>query len=181
MSTPHKPHPKDPAATPKAMGMGMVVGAWLVIMTVGVLAFQNWFNRASNPNSDPFSSTDSAGRIHVELEINRQGHYVADGMVNDERVRFLLDTGATTVAVPPGIAERAGLPRGARISLNTANGVSHGFLTRIDTVTLGDIELHDISGVVAPGLPDNEVLLGMSFLKHLDWRQAGSKLVLATR
>ena len=163
------------------MGMVMVVGAWVLIMAIGALAFQDWFNRASNPNSDPLSSTDSAGRIHVELDINRQGHYVASGMINDERVRFLLDTGATTVAVPSAIAERAGLPLGTRISLNTANGVSHGFLTRIDTITLGDIELQNISGVIAPGLSGDEVLLGMSFLKHLDWRQAGSKLVLATR
>ena len=83
--------------------MGMVVSGWLVIMAVGVLAFQNWSNRASYPNSGPFSSTDSAGRIHIQLEINRQGHHAAEGVVNDERVRFSLDTGATTVAVPPAL------------------------------------------------------------------------------
>ena len=114
----------------------------------------------------------------VSIQADRQGHYRAAGEINGRAVEFLLDTGATSVAVPASLVAQLGLQRGPKIQLQTANGVSSGYLTRIDQVKLGSIIVNDVSAVITDGL-DSEVLLGMSFLRHLSWRRSKDELVLA--
>ncbi|MGH8436900.1 MAG: retropepsin-like aspartic protease family protein, partial [Pseudomonas sp.] len=109
---------------------------------------------------------------------NGQGHFVSSGRINDETVLFLLDTGATDVAVPAKLAKRLGLKRGAPVTLNTANGLSNGYRTHLERLQLGAIVLHDVRALVAPGMEGDEVLLGMSALKQLEFTQRDGTLVL---
>ncbi len=114
----------------------------------------------------------------MQLAGNRQGHFVASGHINGRPVQFMLDTGATDVSVPADLAERLGLERGAPVTLSTANGRSEGYRTRIELLQLGDIVLRDVAALVAPGLDGDQVLLGMSALKKLEFTQRGGSMLL---
>ncbi|MCU7885403.1 MAG: retroviral-like aspartic protease family protein, partial [Candidatus Thiodiazotropha sp. (ex Lucinoma annulata)] len=90
-----------------------------------------------------------------------------------------LDTGATFVAVSSSLAEKAGLEKGMSAHSQTANGVVRSWLTEIDQLQLGPIIMRNVKATILPNMPNNEVLLGMSFLKHLSLKQQGDELVIS--
>jgi aspartyl protease family protein len=141
------------------------------------MVFNNLLEAQRNPNADP-QSLRNATISEVLLKRNRYGHYVATGAINNEPVEFLLDTGATDVSVPEGLANRLGLDKGARARFQTANGSVYGHMTQLDQVRLGDIELEGVRASINPGMSGESVLLGMSFLKHLEFTQRGDTLIL---
>ena len=89
----------------------------------------------------------------MRLASSRQGHYLVNGQIDGQDVTFLLDTGATQVAVPSAVAERLGLARGAPIVISTANGRATGHRTRLASLRLGDIELRDVAALIASEIP----------------------------
>ncbi|MFO8212242.1 TIGR02281 family clan AA aspartic protease, partial [Pseudomonas aeruginosa] len=101
-----------------------------------------------------------------------------DGLIDGAPATFLLDTGASAVAVPEALALRLQLQRGAPIDLDTANGRTRGWRTRLQRLELGDILLKDVPAIIAPGMGGNEVLLGMSALRQLEFSQRDGTLVL---
>ena len=155
-------------------GVVMLWMAWLLILGGGWWAADHWLGRQANPNQSPAVNAGGA----VVLERNRQGHYVATGEINGHKVTFLLDTGATSVALSTRLARALDLKRGASIQMDTANGTTVGFQTHLNSVRLGDIVVHQVSAVFSDGMLDDTVLLGMSFLKHLEFTQRGNKLIL---
>lgn len=155
----------------------MLVLAWIA----GLALAANWFagiqERQRNPNQQPDSMlTDSA--IEVRLDSNRQGHYLVGGQINGTDVTFLLDTGATFVAIPSEVAGKLGLARGRPIMVSTANGLAESYSTHIDSLVLGDIRLQDVAAGIVPGMTGDEILLGMSALRQLDFSQQGGQLIL---
>jgi aspartyl protease family protein len=156
----------------------MILGAWLMLILLLTLLFSQWLERQNNPNRALKVTTHEGGEVAVVLERNRAGHYVAPGRINDIEVTFLLDTGATYVAVSSTLADKAGLQRGMQVQSRTANGVVRSWLTQIDKLQLGPIEMRDVKATILPSMPDDEVLLGMSFLKHLTLQQKGGELVI---
>jgi aspartyl protease family protein len=152
----------------------MLAIAWLMVMAGGWWYFDGWLARQNNPNQ----AVQATASGEVVLERNRGGHYVASGEINGVPVTFLLDTGATDVALPAELARRLGLKHGAEVTLITANGQARGYRTRLDSVRLGPIMLHDVAATFSDGIEDDTVLLGMSFLKRLDFAQSGGKLIL---
>ena len=116
--------------------------------------------------------------ISVVLQRNRAGHYVTAGEINGQPVTFLLDTGATGVAIPAHLAEKLGIQGGRPVRVQTANGLATSYLTRLDSVSVGDIKLNDVEAGVVPGFTGNQILLGMSFLRHIEFTQRGRTLVL---
>ncbi|WP_137887076.1 TIGR02281 family clan AA aspartic protease [Pseudomonas sp. 2FE] len=158
-------------------GRVMLVLAWGAGLLLATRFFGQWEDEQHNPNQLP-SSSQGAGYIEVRLLGNGQGHFVSSGKINGETVVFLLDTGATDVAIPAGLAKRLGLKRGAPVTLNTANGRSNGYRTHLERLQLGDIVLQDVRALVAPGMDGDEVLLGMSALKQLEFTQRDGTLVL---
>lgn len=167
--------------TEQAPGRGagklMLILAWGLGLFLAARFFGHWEDGQRNPNQQPVSSKGD-GYIEVQLAGNGQGHFLANGQINDEAVVFLLDTGATDVAIPGELATKLGLQRGAAVNLNTANGVSSGYRTRLEHLQLGDIQLHNVRALVAPGMHGDEVLLGMSALKQLEFTQRDGTLVL---
>ncbi len=166
-----------PDAPSQRMGKGMMYAAWLVALGLLTWSFQGWLEEQDNPNRRIESSVSDTA-IEVVLQRNRHGHYQAIGQINGERVEFLLDTGATTVAVPVRMAERLSLSRGPAITITTANGTATAYLTRLNEVRLGEITLHDVAATITPSMDGNDVLLGMSFLKQLEFTQRGDTLTL---
>ena len=155
----------------------MVFAACILFVGLVTWLFQGALERQHNPNISP--ETSSFGAVdQVVLRRNRSSHYIVSGYLNNHRVRFLVDTGATDVALSQRLAEKIGLNAGALVMLSTANGVATGYRTVIDSVVVGNIELKGISAVMSSGIDDNVVLLGMSFLKHLEMIQRDGTLLL---
>lgn len=159
-------------------GKGMIFAAWILFLVLLTLAFSSLLERQNNPNREPASQIGDNGIQEVALRRNRAGHYVATGSINGFPVTFLLDTGATDVAVSGSVAERLGLKRGAPVVNQTANGQVISWRTRLDEVQLGPIRRRDVRAAILPGMQGSEVLLGMSFLKHLEMVQRDSIMTL---
>ncbi len=158
-------------------GRVMLVLAWAAGLFLATRFFADWEQARNNPNQHPVSVVQGE-RVEVRLAGNAQGHFVADGSINGQPVTFLLDTGATDVAIPLQLGERLGLPHGAPIALQTANGQATGYRTLLDSLRLGDILLRQVRAIVVPGFDGDQVLLGMSALKQLEFTQRGGTLVL---
>ena len=162
----------------RKLGQGMLVICFALALTALTVFFDDWIARQNNPNTDPDSFALTDGSLQVVLLRNRQGHYVSAGTVNGRSVTFLLDTGATDVAVPAGLAKNLGLDYGSRIQVNTAAGVVSVFSTTIKQLTLGQIELSEVSASITPSMGGETILLGMSALKQIEFTQRGNTLTL---
>ena len=160
------------------LGRGMIFAAWLLLLALVTFAFSALLERQNNPNRDLAILTEGNAPPQVVLKRNRAGHYVATGQINGHPVTFLLDTGATDVAVPAALAERLGLRKGVQVINQTANGTVVSWRTRLAEVRLGPIRLRNVRAAILPGMDGREVLLGMSFLKHLEMVQRGDTLTL---
>ncbi len=163
----------------KNIGQGMLIASFTLILIALTLYFNDWLANQSNPNQNPNFSISNIGVREVVLERNRQGHYVANGQLNGIPVTFLLDTGATEVAIPSEVADKAGLNRGLAQQASTANGVVTVFSTEIDELRIGNIVLYDIDASVTPSILGNTILLGMSALRQIEFTQRGSNLTLS--
>jgi aspartyl protease family protein len=124
----------------------------------------------------------SSDRAQVTLAAGPGGHFVGEGAVNGNPIRFLVDTGATAIALPASQASRLGIDyrKGQRGISNTANGQVAVYVVSLDSVRLGDIELQRVEAVVfEQGL--DTALLGMSFLNRVEMRREGSTMTLTRR
>ncbi len=113
------------------------------------------------------------------LAADTRGHFITEGTINGGHIRLLVDTGATSVAIPAADAVRLGIDyrRGQRISIQTANGPAPAYVARLDRVSVGAIELLNVEAVVMEqGL--SVALLGMSFLNRLEMKREGSTMTL---
>jgi aspartyl protease family protein len=158
----------------RGSGTLMLVIGWLMVVGLVYWAFHGWADREQNPNRT--LAPTAAGEI--VLQRNREGHYVASGQVNGVDVTFLVDTGATQMALPTSLARQLGLKLGPPIQLKTAAGNAVGYPTRLASVRLGNMEQKDLAGLVTDGLDADVVLLGMNFLRRTEMVQRGDRLIL---
>lgn len=124
----------------------------------------------------------AADRQSVTLAADTRGHFVTDGAINGNPVRFLVDTGATMVALPAAEAVRLGIDyRKGQPGLSaTAGGMVPTYRVKLDSVRLGAIEIAGVDGVVLEqGL--DITLLGMSFLNRVEMKRDGHTMVLIRR
>lgn len=124
----------------------------------------------------------SAPRTSVTLAQDRNGHFRTDAMVNGVHVRFMVDTGATLVALPLAEAQRLGInylqgTPGYSVLADGRRVLS--YRVNLDSVTVGDLTLYNVDGVVTQG--GGEPLLGMSFLSRTEIRNDGQSLTLTKR
>lgn len=100
----------------------------------------------------------------VRIFANRQGHYVGTGQINLHAMEFMIDTGATSVAIPDALAKKAGLTRGMAVVTQTAAGNVRAYQTVIPLLKIGSITMKNVRGVILEQL--DQVLIGMTVLKH---------------
>jgi aspartyl protease family protein len=101
------------------------------------------------------------------VERSDDGHFYADADVNGARIRFMIDTGASVVALTPRDAERAGIVSGSRrATARGAGGEVEVAPVTIDRISLGPLDARDVRGAIAEQLPVS--LLGQSFLAEAD-------------
>lgn len=153
-----------------------VAGAFALLLALLWLVFGTLLEQRTNPNRALVTGADGPRR--VVLEPGPGGHYAAPGTINDHAVTFLVDTGASHVAVPAGVAADLGLERGPEMRVVTAAGPVRAYHTRIDRIAVGGLALRNVAGSINPAIGGERVLLGMSFLRHLEFRQRGERLVL---
>ncbi len=152
----------------------MIAMGWLLLLGALIWFAADWLAREANPNRNVVAVAGA----ELVLQRARDGHYYAEGEINGQRVKFLLDTGATQIAMSQRVANDLGLSLGPAMTLQTAAGPATGYPTRLARVRLGAIEIHDLGAVVSEKMSDESVLLGMNFLKRLELVQRGDQLTL---
>nr|WP_315480717.1 TIGR02281 family clan AA aspartic protease [uncultured Rhodoferax sp.] len=122
----------------------------------------------------------SGGR--VVLTAGPGGHFMSEGQINGRTVQFMVDTGATTIAMSVADAKRIGLDyqNGQTVQMSTANGITQGWRVTLNTVRVGDVMVSGVEAVVSPGgMP--YVLLGNSFLSRFQMNRNNDQMVLERR
>jgi len=161
----------------KRLGHKFIIAMWIGVMIMVFFLFDNVLERDYNPNQQVLVSETDAQQT-VILKRNRYGHYVTQGKINNQSVTFLLDTGASDISIPDKIAKKLNLKYGQQRRYQTANGSIIGYLTNLKSVSIGNIQLENIRASINPNMDNDEILLGMSFLKFIEFTQRGDTLIL---
>jgi aspartyl protease family protein len=144
-----------------------LVTVWLVVgaaVFVGVQGLEHSRSRMQ------FQAADGV----IEIRRAPDGHFHWPGSVNGVAVDFLIDTGATTTALPKEVAERAALRSRGSTRSSTAGGIVRGELAIADITLQGGVSAENVRVTVLPGL--GAPLLGMDMLSRLRWSQEGGVL-----
>lgn len=118
----------------------------------------------------------------IVLTAGSGGHFLTQGAINGKAVQFLVDTGATSVAMGVGEAERIGIDyrKGRLGRSSTANGVVNVYQVKLASVRIGDVEVYDVDASVLPANMGH-ILLGNSFLTRFQMTRHNDQLVLERR
>lgn len=149
--------------------------------TVEVAGQRRELRLGAAPVAQGGSATPAGGR-RIVLQADSGGHFMSLGSINGSAVRFMVDTGATAVSLSAADARRIGLKyqSGRPIAIQTANGVTPGWLVTLDRVRVGEVEISGVQATVAErDLPF--VLLGNSFLTRFQMRRDNDTLTLERR
>lgn len=119
----------------------------------------------------------------VSLYADQAGHFFGNLSINGVSLKYVVDTGATTVALNSGDAKFAKIDyeKGERINMQTANGDVSAYLVRINTLKIGTIILNDVVATVNEGGSPPVVLLGMTALNRISMKNENSILTLSKK
>lgn len=120
-------------------------------------------------------------RTEIRIWANREGRFRTPGTINGQLVNFIVDTGATTVAMNEIVAKKLGIDfryLGESTMVVTASGMAPAYVVTLRSVRIGEIEVNNIEATVVEGGFPLEVLLGMSFLSRLETEKKGNLLIL---
>ena len=164
--------------------MNRIFLAALVLMVVSAVSVhfieQAQTETANAPSLSARSSPASNNTRSVVIKSER-GHYWTDARIDGRRVGFMVDTGATQIALRESDAANLGYrPRASdyTVRVSTANGEGRAARIELTRVDVGDITVRDVSALVVPDNALNVNLLGMSFLSRVRWTQDRGELVL---
>ena len=132
------------------------------------------------------SVAGSAGPVNndpVSLYADSRGHFTGNLSINGASLKYLVDTGASTVALNSGDAKFAKIDyeKGEKAEASTANGVVEVYLVKLNTLKIGTITLNNIEATVHEGGAPSVVLLGMSALNKLDMKRDNSIMTLTKK
>lgn len=151
-------------------GRVMFLIVWIILFAGMFLFFyyyENSANKVYASNPGEFS-----------IGADSTGHYRIKGRINEHPVEFLVDTGATLVAIPKNIADTLRIEGRYPITVSTANGQVTGSLARVEQLSFGEFNLQNVKVVIMPNSDDDEVLLGMNVLSQFNLVQEDKRLVL---
>ena len=117
----------------------------------------------------------------ISISRGHNGHFWVDGRVDGRRLNFMVDTGASSIALREGDAARIGIHPARReytARISTANGVIMAAPIELGRVEIGDVIVRNVAAMVLPDEALSENLLGMSFLGQVHWQYQTGKLVL---
>jgi len=148
---------------------------WLALIAGGYVAFDQWMRPAAVKGCEDGDSSQA-----LRLAAAHDGHYYVDGAIDGKPVRFVVDTGATTVTVGGPDAIRIGLPEGDPAGFRTAAGNVLGRVVRGRSVRAGCFDLSGLSVAVSPPM-GGSALLGQNFLRHFEVTMSDGTMVLRPR
>ena len=128
------------------------------------------------------SQSSGSGPASATLTADAAGHFLTIGNVNGTTIRFIVDTGASTISIGASDARRIGIDpsKGQMGYSQTANGVTQVSLVKLNSVRVGDIVLNNVDATVhQQDLPF--ALLGMSFLNRMEMQRNGETMTLKQR
>ncbi len=172
------------SGAPKTIKVGQTFGGVTVLMVEKDRATVEIDGKRRTLVRGQTYSSGAAGsdRQSVTLFAGAGGHMFADGLVNGNAVRFVVDTGASAVTLPGSDAVRLGIDyrKGEAGTMQTAAGPTPAYRVKLDTVRIGGIELNSVDGVVIEkGL--TVALLGMTFLNRVEMKQESGRLTMTRR
>jgi aspartyl protease family protein len=124
-----------------------------------------------------------ADTTEVRLSSSHNGHFFGSAMIQGTRVQFMVDTGASAVVMNSIVAKQIGvdMSRAQAIRVATAQGVTLGHQVSLKKVSVGDIDVRNVSAIVLEGEHPVDVLLGNSFLSQVDMSIDNGVMVLQTK
>jgi aspartyl protease family protein len=146
---------------------------WLGVTALAFAGIKYWESRQE-------ASMTKAHGVAFEIRRAPDGHYHWSGHLNGEAVEFLIDTGASSTALPAALATRLGLPVVGSVRSLTASGEVQSPVVVADLVLVGGFDFPQLPIVVPAGLFE-QPLLGMDVLGRLAWRQADGILRIERR
>lgn len=171
-------------AAPRTVGVGQRAsqGVALLAVTGETATFEIDGRKRTLAMGTHYAPSPTGTSQKAILTAGQGGHFSAEGRINGGTVRFLLDTGATSIALPAAEARRLGInylgaPRGL---VQTANGLATVHKVTLDTVTVGSITLSGVEAMILEG-GLTTALLGMSFLSRTNMQREGDTLTLLRR
>ena len=173
------PRPDEEKDATRPMGRSMAWLAALALIGVLWLFFENVQDKRANPNRH--LSVTPGESAELVLKRNPAGHYLVPGTINGQPVTFMLDTGATQVALPARLRAQLGLRAiGPAVQVATANGNVTARMTIIDELAFGPFVVRQVHATLNPGMDGggDVILLGMNVLKQLEFTQRGDTLIL---
>jgi aspartyl protease family protein len=132
-------------------------------------------------DADTAGSSNSANSRTITIRQANNGHFQVDAVVEGRRMDFLVDTGATMIALRESDAARLGIHPAERDYTgrsSTANGIVRVAPVSLDRVEVGDITVRNVAAVIIPDQALSQNLLGMSFLSRVRWQQENGRLIL---
>ncbi len=174
-------------AKPRTLSVGETVdGVKLISANSEAATFEAGGKRqtlAAGQGAGFAMTAPGGGSGSVTLVADSRGHFVTSGTINGGTVRFLVDTGASSIVMSSQEARRLGLNylSGARGMSQTANGLVPIYRIKLDVVRLGEITANNVDADVIEGDKLPIVLLGMSFLNRMEMKRDGGTMVLTKR
>ena len=174
-------------AAPKFMSPGQTVNGVRLVSAQGDRAVVEIGGRQQTLRvGDAPVSVGGTGRVEggqrIVLTADARGHFLPQGQINGRAVQFMVDTGATLVAMGAAEAERLNLKfrDGQPVRINTANGTITAYQIQLNTVRVGDVQVYDVAAVVSPQ-PMPYILLGNSFLTRFQMQRQNDQMTLEKR
>ena len=153
----------------------VVVFAIAALVAAGLLP--RYVERASSPAPQPAATAVvetppaySRGPRTVVIERDARGHFAVNGAVDGRRIGFMVDTGASVIALTERDAGRLGYHPAARDyvgKVRTANGTARAAPVKLDMVEVGGVMVRNVDAIIMPEEALGENLLGLSFLSRL--------------
>lgn len=158
-----------------ATGKVMMLISWCLILGICYVYFA-WHSRSSAYDTETKFTQD---RVEIHIPLTRGNSYEVFGHINNYKVLFLIDTGASIVAVSDEIAAKAGLKKGLPIKVHTAAGETTAYLTKIKKLIINkQIVLYNVNATINPDMHEDTVLLGMGALKQIEFQHTRNTLIL---
>jgi len=160
------------------LGRGFGYIAWILALGALTYFFTGVIDKQEFPNQQ-IDTNQTKNYKEVILKDNRANHYIFTGKINQVDVTFLVDTGATDVAMSQNLAKKLNLRQGQQGIASTANGNTRTYQTNIDELKIGEITLNNVDASIVTGMDSNDsILLGMSALKNLEMIHKNGELTL---
>lgn len=166
---------------PAALTMQHIFFFALVVLALAAFA-PRYFTHAQDSGVVIAKATpETPNSRTITLTRGSNGHFLVDGMVDGRRLNFMVDTGASAIALRESDAARLGIHPARReytARISTANGSIMAAPIDLNRVEIGNLIVRNVSALVLPDEALGQNLLGMSFLSQVHWQYQSGRLVL---